>query len=134
MYWHGSGGNRVSTRILAAGYSRGQAKDIRKRIYQKMMFIPYTLKFGNKRHFHFIPFSTTATLSDDAIRNRIMLHNQHLLDISAVTVKYLNNRCWKVPGTAMKFLEVVLSAEDGADPPNKLFNNVKSQQDTVKCF
>ena len=125
LYWHGSGGNRVSTRMLAAECSREQAKEVRERIYQKMMFMPDNLKFGNTRHFRFIPFATTATLSDDAIRNSVMLQNQYLLDISAVTVKYMNNACWKVPGTAMSFLEVVLSAEDGADPPNKLFNNVE---------
>ena len=134
LYWHGSGGNRVSTRMLAAECSRDQAKEVRERIYQKMMFIPDNLKFGNTRHFHFIPFAITASLSDDAIRNSVMLQNQYLLDISAITIKYLNNTCWKVPGTSMSFLEVVLSAEDGADPPSKLFSNVEIATGYDKVF
>ena len=134
LYWHGSGGNRVSTRMMAAECSREMAKEVRERIYQKLMFIPDEFKFGNTRHFHFIPFTTTISLTDDAIRNSVMLQNQYLLDISAITLKYMNNTCWKVPDTSMSFLEVVLTAEDGAIPPAKLFNNVEVATGYDKVF
>jgi len=134
LYWHGSGGNRVSTRMMEAECSREMAKEVRERIYQKMMFIPDSFEFGNTRHFHFIPFTTTISLSDDAIRNSVMLQNQYLLDISAITLKYMNNTCWKVPGTSMSFLEAVLNADDGATPPSKLFKNVEIATGYDKVF
>jgi len=125
LYWHGTGGNKVSTRLLAIECSRENGNEIRERIYRKMMNVPETLKYGNTRHFRYLPFMTTATITDDAIRNSVMLQNQYLLNVGAVTIRYTNNVTWKVPDTNLSFKEMVLTVETKDKSNNKLFNNVE---------
>ena len=56
-YWHGSGVNKVSTRLLALECASTDTKEIRERIYRKMMQVPEEYKYGNIRDFRSFYFS-----------------------------------------------------------------------------
>jgi len=108
QYWHGNGGNKVSTRLLAIECSRNDSKEVRERLYRKMMFVPEELKYGNTRNFHYLPFAATPTSTNDLIRNP---GKKILLAIADVQLKYINNVDWTFPGTAVSFRQYVLKVK-----------------------
>ena len=124
-YWHGSGGNRVSTRLLAIECARSDTKEIRERIYRKMMQVPDSLKYGNTRYFHYIPFSATTTMSDDSLRNGVMLQNKFLLAVTDVQIKNISNAEWTVPNDTRSFKEMILEVTQKNSGTEKLFINVE---------
>jgi len=122
-FWYGSGGNKVSTRLLAIECSRENSNVVRERIYKKFMTIPSKHWMGNARHFRFMPFKATATLTEDAIRKGVMLQNKYLLDTAAVTLKFLSDGNWTVPGTEIQFKQMVLEATE--ESCGIIFTNVE---------
>jgi len=123
-YWQGTGGNRVSTRVLAIECARTDTNEVRERIYRKLMQIPDRFKYGNTRDFRFIPFAATGTMTDDALRNSVMHQNSFLLGLTDVQIKKIKNFDWMVPNDVVTFRERVLEANKNSGI-GKLFVNVE---------
>ena len=132
-FWHGSGGNKVSTRLLAVECARADTKETRERIFRKLMNVPDKFEFGNTRYFRFMPFVPTPTLTSDAIRNGIMYQNSFLLGLADIQLKHIDHADWIVPGMEIPFKQFVLEVNiEGTN--KKLFNNIETSSGFGKIY
>ena len=99
-----------------------------------MMCVPEHWKYGTTRKFKFLPFVTPATLTDEVIRNGVILQNTFLLNIGAITVRYFNDADWKIPWTNKSFREVALTAGEELTPPRNLFQNLETATGYDKLY
>ena len=108
--WNNSGGQKISTKLLAVECARQHAREVKKRIFKKVINLPEDMEMSNTRYFNFMPFTASGAITNKVIRAGIYLQNRFLNDTTAVTMLKIKTTKWKVPNIEVTFKQAALQA------------------------
>ena len=123
VLWNSKGGNKISTKLLAVECAREHSREVKKRIFKKIINVPTNMTYSNTRYFNFLPFTATGAITDKVIRSGIYLQNKFLSHCTSVTLINIKNPHWMIPTTSITLREVVLTATNAHG--NTIFNTVE---------
>jgi len=126
VLWNSKGGSKISTKLLAVECAREHIREVKKRIFKKIINVPSKILYSNTRFFNFLPFlpfTATGVITDKVIRSGIYLQNKFLSQCTSVTLINIRNPQWIVPTTSFTLREVVLTAKN--DKGTTIFNTVE---------
>jgi len=123
VLWNSKGGSKISTKLLAVECAREHSREVKKRIFKKIINVPSKMIYSNTRFFNFLPFTATGAITDKVIRSGIYPQNKFLSQCTSVTLMNIRNPQCIVPATSYTLRKVVLTAKNNKG--TTIINTVK---------
>ena len=125
--WNGRESQAISTKVLAVECAKEHVKEVKRRLFTKLLNVPENMELSNTRFFKFLPFTASGAITDKVIRSGIYLQNKYLLQCTAVTIINLKNVDWIVPTTDSTFRSIILSIDLGEEESvgRKMFSTIE---------
>jgi len=123
VLWNIKGGNKISTKLLAVEFFREHSREVKKRIFKKIINVPTNMMYSNTRFFNFLLSTATGAITAKVICSGIYLQNKFLSHCTSVTLINIKNTHWIVPTTSITLRKVVLTTTNVKG--NTIFNTVE---------